>query len=87
MNKDNDRKCQYTNTDVGFHSIHLEAAHNITIKRGLSVKCNATFSVNNGTLYIVSDNDSITLALPQVSLDTVEIDTISAAHNVKIENS
>lgn len=103
MNKETIENVNTQNTDVGFRSIHLEAAHNITIKRGLSVKCNATFSVNNDTLYIVSDNDSITLALPQVSLDTVEIDTthdsvkcdgltcnqltISAAHNVTIENS
>ena len=103
MNKETIENVNTQKADVGFHSIHLEAAHNITIKRGLYVKCNATFSVNNGTLYIVSENDSITLALPQVSLDTVEIDTtydsvkcdgltcnqltISAAHNVKIENS
>ena len=89
--------------NIGFQSIHLEAAHNVTIKRGLSVKCNATFTVSDGVLYANSENDSITLVIPQVELDTIEIEsqydsikcdglqcnqlTISSAHNVKIENS
>ena len=53
MNKETIENVNTQNTDVGFRSIHLEAAHNITIKRGLSVKCNATFSVNNDTLHCV----------------------------------
>lgn len=91
------------NIDVGFHSIYLDVKYDITIKRGPSVKCNATFYVNNGTLYIESNNTKTTLSIPQVPLDIVEISTeygsvkciglncnqltISTAYDIKIKNS
>ena len=90
-------------TNVGFHSIHLTASHDITIKKGMSIKCNASFTVNDGVLYIDSENNSITIALPQANFEIIEIESeygsvkcdglnckqlsISSPHNVKIENS
>lgn len=91
-------------TDMGFSSIRLEASHNITVQRGQSVNCNATtFFIKNDTLYISSDYNSITLTLPQVTLDKVKIDstygfvecadltcnqlTVSTSRKVKLKNS
>ena len=89
--------------DIGFHCIHIEVAQNATIKKGASVKCNATFAVTDGVLYISSEYDGVTLIIPQVSFETIEIDTkygsvtcdglscnqlsISSAQSVKVENS
>lgn len=92
-----------TMTNVGFHSIHLAASQDITIKKGMSIKCNASFIVNDGILYIDSDYSGITIVLPQINFEAVEIESeygsvkcdgvnckqlsISSAHDVKIDNS
>ena len=89
--------------NVGFYSIHLEAAQDIVIKKGMYIKCNESFSVNDGVLYIDSKIGGITIALPQANFDMVELEseygsvkcdgvhckqlTISSSQGVKVENS
>ena len=90
-------------TNVGFHSIHLTAVHDITIKKGRSIKCNNFFVVNDGVLCVSSETGSITLSLPQTDFKTIEIEskagsvkcngmsckqlTISTSCNVIIKNA
>ena len=103
MNATVSNKAENNNVNIGFHSVQIEASQRVTIKRGATVKCDATFNVIDGVLHVFSQYDGVTLVLPQVALDTVEIDSeydsvkceglhcnkllISAAHNVKIETS
>ncbi|MDE7263325.1 MAG: DUF4097 domain-containing protein [Anaeroplasmataceae bacterium] len=91
------------NINTGFTSIHLEAAHTIIIKRGISFKCSAEFSINDGRLYASSGHGNITLIIPNFPLEEIvlqsnygsikceEIATnsiqIYAPHDIKIKKS
>lgn len=91
------------NNQLGFNCINIEGDGAIIIKTGDSLKCNASYSINNDVLSINSTNNNITLVLPPLPLNNVNIKSkydsvkydgllcnqliISSSQNVLINNS